>query len=107
MENAVQANIKAMFTENNAALGEIFNIAVSERISINELFEILIDLTGSNISPIYQDERPGDIKNSLADISKAKRLLNYAPEIKHNEGLKITLEWFKSITNYELRITNK
>jgi UDP-N-acetylglucosamine/UDP-N-acetyl-alpha-D-glucosaminouronate 4-epimerase len=96
VENAVQANIKALFTENKEALGEVFNVAVGERISINMLYDILCGLTGSNQRPVYRDARPGDIRDSLADISKAQKLLGYAPGVKINEGLERTLEWFRT-----------
>ena len=96
VENAVQANIKALFTENKEALGEVFNVAVGERISINQLYDILCGLTGSTQKPIYRGARPGDIRDSLADISKAQKLLEYAPGVKINEGLERTLKWFRT-----------
>ncbi|MEI6124297.1 MAG: SDR family oxidoreductase [Bacteroidota bacterium] len=95
VENAVQANIKAVFTQNPNALGNIFNIALGDRTSVNELFNILKQISGSLLVPEYCDERPGDIKDSLADISKAKQLLDFAPQVKIYEGLKITFDWFK------------
>ncbi len=98
--NAVQANIKAMFAENINTMGDVFNIAVSERISLKQLVDVLRNLTGSSIQPAFREERAGDIRDSLADISKAKNILNYYPQIKIEEGLKYTLEWFK--TNYKL-----
>ena len=96
VENAVQANIKAMFTENTKALGQIFNIAVSEMISVNRLLDILKKLTGSEINAVYKEERAGDVRESLADITKAKTLLGYEPGIGFEEGLKYTLDWFKN-----------
>lgn len=95
VENAVQANIKALFAPYEAQMDQIYNVAVSERISIKELYETLRDLTGSERLAIHRDEREGDIKDSLADISKAADHLGYKPEIKMREGLAITLEWFK------------
>ncbi len=96
VENAVQANIKAMFEQNVKTDGTIFNIAVGERVSLNRLIEILKKLIGSNIQQIYRADRPGDVRDSLADISKAKNSLNYQPQIKIEEGLKYTLAWFKT-----------
>jgi len=96
VENAVQANIKALFTENKEALGEVFNVAVGERISINMLYDILCRLTSSTQRPVYREARNGDIRDSLADISKAQKLLGYAPSVKINEGLERTLRWFKN-----------
>lgn len=96
VSNAVQANIKAMFAEHIKTQGTIFNIAVGERVSLNKLIGILKKITGSNISPIHNAERPGDVRDSLADISKARTGIGYDPKIKIEEGLKYTLEWFKT-----------
>lgn len=95
--NAVQANIKAMLAENIKPEGMIFNIAVGERVSLNNLIEILKDITGSKVQQTYRSERSGDIRDSLADITKAKTLLGYDPKYKIGDGLKLTLDWFKSI----------
>jgi len=92
--NAVQANIKAMLTEGIDTSGDVFNIAVGERVSLNQLIETLNKLIGKNIQPEYTTDRPGDVRDSLADISKANSILGYLPEYKIQEGLKITLEWF-------------
>jgi UDP-N-acetylglucosamine/UDP-N-acetylgalactosamine 4-epimerase len=97
--NAVQANIKAMFAELKNTQGDVFNIAVAERVSLNDLIDIIKKLTGSSIQPLYRADRPGDIRDSLADISKAKILLGYDPEYKIEKGLQLTLEWFKAIRN--------
>jgi UDP-N-acetylglucosamine 4-epimerase len=67
--------IKRSLTENKEALGEVFNVAVGERVSINGLYDILCGLPSSTQRPFYRDARPGDIRDSLADISKAQRLL--------------------------------
>jgi UDP-N-acetylglucosamine 4-epimerase len=95
VENAVQANIKAMFTQGIATDGEVFNIAVGERVSLNSLVELLKKLTGSKVQPFHRPERIGDVKDSLADISKARKVLGYEPQIHIEEGLKRTLEWFQ------------
>jgi UDP-N-acetylglucosamine 4-epimerase len=95
VHNAVQANIKALFSLYRPEIEQIYNVAVSERISIKELFNILKDLTGSEHDAIHREEREGDIKDSLADISKAQTHLGYQPAIRMREGLSITLEWFK------------
>ncbi len=94
--NAVQANIKAMFEQNVKTDGTIFNIAVGERVSLNQLIEILKKLIGTTTQQIYRADRPGDVRDSLADISKAKNAINYQPQVKIEEGLKYTLAWFKS-----------
>jgi UDP-N-acetylglucosamine 4-epimerase len=95
--NAVQANIRAMFQQNINANGSVFNIAVGEKVSLNQLIDILRKLTGSNVQQTFRAERPGDIRDSLADISKAKKMLGYEPEYKIQDGLKLTVEWFRSI----------
>jgi len=94
VENAVQANIRAFFTGHPMAFNKVYNVAVGESVSVKELFSILKSLTGSQVNPIHRDDRKGDVKNSLADISMAKEMLGYQPGVKVNEGLRITLEWF-------------
>ncbi|HNX07282.1 MAG TPA: SDR family oxidoreductase [Bacteroidales bacterium] len=94
VENAVQANIKAALTQNTEALGEIFNIACGDRSTVNELFQFLKDISAASITPVYLEERPGDIRDSLADISKAQRILGYTPIVKIKDGLKLTYQWF-------------
>lgn len=91
VENAVQANILALFTDNKEAVNQIYNVACGEQTSLNELWDLIKNITGSNIEPIYGPIRAGDIPHSLADISKIKEKLRY--EIKHTikEGLKLTL----------------
>jgi UDP-N-acetylglucosamine 4-epimerase len=96
VENAVQANIKAMLCDNTAAYGQIFNIACGERTSILDMFNILKKYTGANVEPIFKEERKGDVRDSLADISKAQKLLGYQPKVFFDEGLKNTLQWFKN-----------
>lgn len=94
--NAVQANVKAMFSEKTATKGEIYNIAVGERISLNELILLLSKLTKKEIKPSYRSERPGDVRDSLADINKAKQILGYEPSVRIEEGLQHTLSWFNA-----------
>lgn len=95
VENAVQANVKAMLEQNIKTEGNVFNIAVGERVSLNQLIEILKKLIGTNVRQIYRADRPGDVRDSLADISKAQNELKYQPKVKIEEGLKYTLNWFK------------
>lgn len=98
VQNAVQANMKAMFIENINTAGDIFNIAIGERISLNTLVTILQKLIGTNLTPTHVADRKGDVRDSLADISKAKKILNYQPQVKIEEGLKHTVAWFKKQT---------
>ena len=95
VENAVQANIRALFATNTKAIGQVFNVAVGERITINHLFTELAKGAGSDMKANHRDDREGDIRNSLADISKAQELIGYDPQIRVDEGLQITLDWFK------------
>lgn len=96
VENAVQANICALFTTTEGATGRVYNVAVAERISINLLFNTLKKLTGSAVNATYREEREGDVRNSLADISKAQKYLGYQPTVKVEKGLEITFNWFKT-----------
>jgi UDP-N-acetylglucosamine/UDP-N-acetylgalactosamine 4-epimerase len=95
VENCVQANIKAALTPNPAAINQVYNVAVGDRTSLNDLFDILKEEAGADITPIYGPNRPGDIRDSLADISKARSLLGYEPQVRIREGLRQTLEWFR------------
>lgn len=92
--NAVQANIKGLFSEREDALNEVYNIAVGERITILDLFEELKQVAGSYLQPNFGPDRVGDVKHSLADISKAKNYLDYAPEVTVRDGLRIAYEWY-------------
>jgi UDP-N-acetylglucosamine 4-epimerase len=93
--NAVQANICAMFSTDKNALRKIFNIAVGENFSLLDLNNELQKILGKNIEPIHRDDRAGDIRNSLADISLANNLIGYNPKIKFNEGLALTVHGSK------------
>ncbi len=94
VENAVQANIRGMLTENEAAFGEVYNIAVGANFSVNYLYHSICELLGKDQQPVYRDPRSGDIRNSLADISKAVQLLGYSPTKKFTDGLKLTVDFF-------------
>jgi UDP-N-acetylglucosamine 4-epimerase len=93
VDNAVQANVKGFFASENAA-NEVFNVACGERISVNQLWQYLKEAAGSNLEPTYGPSRKGDVRDSLADISKAERLLGYDPEVTVREGLGLTWDWF-------------
>jgi nucleoside-diphosphate-sugar epimerase len=76
--------------------GLMFNVATGSRISLNDLFRVLRDLLGSSVNPSYGPSRPGDVQDSLADISLARRLLGYEPIVSLEEGLRRTVEWCRS-----------
>jgi UDP-glucose 4-epimerase len=75
------------------ASGEVINVACGTRISLNELLRVMNTLVGTALQPIYREARAGDVKDSQADISKAKTLLGYTPIVSLEEGLRSTLEW--------------
>jgi len=88
VENAVQANILALTTENEKCFGEAFNIGAGGQTSLLELIEVLQKELNVNIEPIFGPNRPGDIPHSNADISKAKNMVGYDPKISFDEGMK-------------------
>lgn len=99
VSNAVHANIVALFSTDEKAANEVFNIACGDETSLLELFNELKKLAASDIQPTHQPERVGDVKHSLADISKAKNLLRYHPEVSVKEGLKKTFDWYQKSLN--------
>ncbi len=97
IENVVNANIKALeaiLHKKQETFGEVFNIGCQQNISINEVFQILSDKLNYRQKPIYTEPRKGDIVESLADISKAKKLLNYHPKVFFEEGIYKTLKYY-------------
>lgn len=95
VENAVQANIKGMFTTSEAIYGEVCNIACGEKTSVNQLYSVLKNAANASAEAEYCPPRTGDIRDSLASIAKAKAHLGYDPKVNIKEGLEITLSWFK------------
>ncbi len=95
VEDVVQANQLAMFINNTSSVNQVYNIAKGEQTTLNELFHTLRKVSGINIQATYGPERSGDIKHSLADISKAKSLLGYEPKTSPIDGLKKTFDWYK------------
>jgi len=95
VDNAVQANLLSLFTNNAAALNQVYNIACGEQTSLNQLFEGLRNEAGTILEPKHGPERTGDVKHSLADVSKAKQLLGYEVKVAVKEGLQKTFRWYK------------
>ncbi len=95
VDNAVQANILSMLSTNPESVNKIYNIACGKRISVNELFRLIAHSVKSGVRAVYRESRPGDVRDSLADITLAKNLLNYQPAVATDEGIQITLEWFR------------
>jgi UDP-N-acetylglucosamine 4-epimerase len=99
VENAIQANVRAMFAGEQAD-NQVVNIACAERISLNILWDELQAISGVTLPANYGPNRAGDVRDSLADISKADRLLGYKPQVTVREGLKKTYDWFISNTEF-------
>lgn len=94
IENVIEANLKGCLASREAC-GEAYNIAYGQNTSLNQLYDKLCQLLGKDIKPIYGPERLGDVKHSLADISKARRLLGYAPSYDIDRGLELAIDWYK------------
>jgi UDP-N-acetylglucosamine 4-epimerase len=100
--NAVQANLLAATVEDPDAIDRIYNVALNERTSLNALFGMLRDalllhLPGHRVSePVHLDFRAGDVRHSQADISRAARLLGYAPTHRLPDGIRAAMPWYVS-----------
>ena len=92
VENAVQANVRAMFSQIEGATGETYNIAFGKNYTVNHLFNVIRDGMNTKQEAIHRESRAGDVRNSLADISKAKKLLGYNPLFSFEDGMVITLK---------------
>jgi UDP-glucose 4-epimerase len=95
VENAVDANLLAAAAPANEVAGKMFNVATGTRSSLNETFKALKRITGYQGEAKYAQEREGDVKHSLADISKARKHLGYSPKIGFEDGLRRTVEWYQ------------
>jgi nucleoside-diphosphate-sugar epimerase len=96
VDNAVEANLLACQAPAAEVAGQVFNVATGRRVTLNQTFELLQGLTSYSGKPIYGPERGGDIKHSLADISKAEAHLRYRPKVDFEEGLRRTVDWYRS-----------
>jgi UDP-N-acetylglucosamine 4-epimerase len=100
VENVVQANLLAATTSAADAVGQAFNVAYGDRTTLNQLFHLIQDRVAAvrpeagRVKPVYRDARTGDVRHSLADIGKARRLLQYAPEYSVKQGLDVTAAWY-------------
>jgi nucleoside-diphosphate-sugar epimerase len=92
--NVVDGVLRACTAD--GASGEVINVATGRRISLNTLFNTIRELVGAQLSPKYADPRPGDVKDSQADISKARRILGYQPSVTFEEGLARTVAWYRN-----------
>lgn len=104
IENTVQANILAATTQNEDATNQVFNVAVGDRTTLNELFNaIKSSLSDNGVSyeqePTYRDFRPGDVRHSQADVSKANSLLGYEPKFNISQGIDEAMAWYIKSVN--------
>lgn len=95
IDNVIEANLRACLAPKEAC-GKAYNIAYGGRVSLNELYKTLKNLLNKDIEPIYGPNRKGDIKHSNADISKASKLLGYKPSYSFEDGIKLTIDWYKA-----------
>lgn len=94
VDNVVHANLLAARAKNKTA-GAVVNIACGQRITVNEIIDLINQITGNSIAPIYEPPRPGDVKHSLADIQKAKQLIGYQPIVDFRTGLEKAIDWYR------------
>ncbi len=92
--NVVDGVLRAC--EAPGASGEVINVATGGRISLNELFRTMRGLVGATAEPTYDEPRAGDVRDSQADITKARRILGYEPTVSFEEGLRRTVEWYRT-----------
>lgn len=97
VENAVQANLLALFTAKPEAVNQIYNIACGESTDLNTLWKYICEIVGVHIEPVHRENRAGDIPHSRASIEKAKNLLSYSGKIKLKGGIEWAFEYYKCI----------
>jgi len=93
IDNVVMAVLAACTAPR--ASGEVINVATGDRVSLNQLFQKLCAIINVEIQPIYESSRPGDVRDSLADCTKAKERLGYQPSVNFEDGLRLTVEWYR------------
>jgi UDP-glucose 4-epimerase len=96
IDNVVHANLLAAEARAEIISGQVVNAATGSRVTLNETFRILSELTGYRGMPVYAAPRPGDIRDSQADINRAVEMLGYAPVVDFREGLRRTVEWYRA-----------
>ncbi len=93
VDNVVDANLLAARAKHTA--GQVINIACGQAVTVNEIIDIINNLTGKSVKPFYTDTRPGDVKHSLADITLAGKTIGYKPAIPFQQGLQMALKWYR------------
>lgn len=96
VDNAVQANMLALFTERAAAVNQIYNVACGEQTTLLEMVTLLQQISGKNLQAAHMAARPGDVRHSKADISKIQSLLGYQPTVRFAEGLARVYRWYEA-----------
>lgn len=94
IDNVIEANLRACKACSEAA-GEAFNIGAGGRLFLNDIYDYLCKALGKEIKPIYGPARKGDVRDSNADISKAKKLLGYDPEFDFEKGIALAIDWYR------------
>ena len=107
IDNVVAANLLATTQPESQVAGQMFNIATGHRYSLNQTFAILKELTGYADGVEYAPARTGDVKHSLADISRAEAQLSYRPLVDFSEGLRRTVAWYRSMVAETAKATSQ
>ncbi|MBN2724248.1 MAG: SDR family oxidoreductase [Deltaproteobacteria bacterium] len=94
IENVIEANLKSALSPSNVS-GMAFNISLGDRITLNKLYQVLTESLGVTIKATYGPPRPGDIMHSQADISKARKYLQYDPQYSFSKGIELTIDWYR------------
>lgn len=95
VDNVVDINVGTIFNDNPESWNNVYNVACGYKTSLNELYQYIAELTGYTGKSVHGPDRKGDIRDSLADISKSVRLLNYQPRVSIRDGLKKTFDWYR------------
>ncbi len=98
VENVVQANLAACYA-GPEVVGQVINVACGENTTINQLYHLIAEIIGTDLEPVYAPPRPGDVRHSLADVSKAQRLLGLTEVVDLREGMARTVAWYKEQLN--------
>ena len=97
VDNAVRLNDLSMFTQEERALNQIYNAACGDQVSLNDMVNMLKEITGKKVKIVHGPERPGDVRHSKANIGKAEELLGYLPNVRFEGGLKEVYDWYSQI----------
>jgi nucleoside-diphosphate-sugar epimerase len=93
VDNVVEANLLAARAKKTA--GEVVNIACGQAVTVNQIIDMINEILGKNVKPIYAAPRPGDVKHSLADISLGKKLIGFKPKVSFRHGLEKAIDWYR------------